>query len=625
MKERIPIRLSHLLTHCSVGAVFAGPQYLMTAKDTSEWTDKTGNVAGRQILYVERVRKALGIAEELWEPPVAYERDKSKGLVDGVCIPAIRFPSWMRCPDCGLLYYKPWRNGDDTIKPFCTACRDKHQRTYHLIQVTSIMVHPHGFMADVPWHFLVHLDAKNPEQKNCKRDFTFPYLKLKESTVHFSSWDLRCGRCGVSRTVREGYQEIPYGKAPVQPWLKTGTDEQIESDAKAKILSITDMGVHLPQLKTALIIPPESRIRKGTVIDSVYSSSESRRRIESARFALARKQEFRQLATKLRCSPTEVEAAWEAIENKSYPPDVGNMTPGQLMEDEYKALVNEIPDLQDDEDFVTHHKTTEWKERIKTLSRDSKNHQIVRYFNRLVAVNRLKEIRIFKGFTRLFGDETIITPPDIDGSTKRLPAIEHFGEGIFLTLDETLLSSWEKIPSVYNRAAIFRARFEKSGIRFEPEIVVSPRLILLHTLSHLLIRQLESDAGYPAASLTERIYCKTGPDPMAGILIYVAVPDIVGSLGGLVEQAEPRRMLSLLSSVFDHALWCSRDPVCAEHDGQGPNILNRAACHACALIPEPCCAYANTLLDRTFIKGSIKDNMPGLFESQKLTEMGHGT
>ena len=97
---------------------------------------------------------------------------------------------------------------------------------------------------------------------------------------------------------------------------------------------------------------------------------------------------------------------------------------------------------------------------------------------------------------------------------------------------------------------------------------------------------------------------------MSGVLVYVAVPDVVGSLGGLAELATPERFLLLLSSVFDHAEWCSLDPVCSEHGGQGPSLLNRAACHACALIPEPSCAYGNVLLDRMFIKGDVATDMP---------------
>ena len=98
----------------------------------------------------------------------------------------------------------------------------------------------------------------------------------------------------------------------------------------------------------------------------------------------------------------------------------------------------------------------------------------------------------------------------------------------------------------------------------------------------------------PAASLKERIYCETGKsgkDPMAGILIYVAVPDEEGSLGGLMELAKPERFLRLLTGAFEAATWCSLDPVCSEQEGHGPDLLNRAACHACALVPETSCSY----------------------------------
>ena len=92
------------------------------------------------------------------------------------------------------------------------------------------------------------------------------------------------------------------------------------------------------------------------------------------------------------------------------------------------------------------------------------------------------------------------------------------------------------------------------------------------------------------------------------------MPDVAGSLGGLAELAAPERLLPLLCRVFDHADWCSLDPVCAEHQGQGPALLNRAACHACTLIPEPCCAFGNVLLDRTFIKGNRETALPGLLD-----------
>jgi hypothetical protein len=206
-----------------------------------------------------------------------------------------------------------------------------------------------------------------------------------------------------------------------------------------------------------------------------------------------------------------------------------------------------------------------------------------------------------------------LVEPDIVKQSPWLPALELYGEGVFFTLDETHLTHWEAHPTLHERAADMQKRFAQFHQPRQcpgAEAIVTPRFLLLHTLAHLLIRQLETEAGYPAASLKERIYCTAGKLPMSGILVYVAVPDIVGSLGGLAELATPERFLLLLSSVFDHAEWCSLDPVCSEHGGQGPSLLNRAACHACALIPEPSCAYGNVLLDRTFIKGDVATGLP---------------
>ena len=199
------------------------------------------------------------------------------------------------------------------------------------------------------------------------------------------------------------------------------------------------------------------------------------------------------------------------------------------------------------------------------------------------------------------------------------PAVELYGEGIFFTLDEAVLARWEASSALQERADAFARRYYQSDLQNRAsEVSVTPRLLLCHTLAHLLIRQLEAYAGYPGASLKERLYCRGGGvpthggpsdggpmkrSPMAGILIYVAVADEEGSLGGLAELAEPKRFLRLLNGAMEEANWCSLDPVCGEREGHGPGLLNGASCHACALVAETSCEHGNTLLDRTFIKG----------------------
>ena len=187
-----------------------------------------------------------------------------------------------------------------------------------------------------------------------------------------------------------------------------------------------------------------------------------------------------------------------------------------------------------------------------------------------------------------------------------------YGEGVFVALDENAVHFWEAQPEVVERIRTLAHRREHEG-RFVP--LPTPRLVMLHTLAHLLIRQLSFECGYSIASLRERIYSRT-PDegaPMAGILIYTAAGDSEGTLGGLVREGDADRLLSSMTQAILQAEWCSADPICRESSGQGPGALNLAACHACALLPETSCTVYNRLLDRVLLVGGIKNPGIGLF------------
>src|SRR5690606_39154081 len=137
--------------------------------------------------------------------------------------------------------------------------------------------------------------------------------------------------------------------------------------------------------------------------------------------------------------------------------------------------------------------------------------------------------------------------------------------------------------------------------------------IFLHTLAHLLIRQLSFECGYGSASLRERIYCNESADQpnMAGILIYTASGDADGTLGGLVRQGKPDFFSALVSKAVASGYWCSSDPLCIESQGQGLGSLNLAACHACALLPETSCEEFNRLLDRGLVVGTPENPSHG--------------
>ncbi len=610
--EYIPVRLSHLLSYHGVGAIVRGPHGLMVVHDIREWTDAYGALAGRRLLYVERVRTALGIEEHLQEPPVASK--ERTGPVRGVCIPASPFPSWTRCPSCGTLYRWPWKKQlSDT--PRCT--NPECQSRANLEQLPWVLAHPLGYLADVPWHFLTHQDARQPKQRECK---VYDAIKLREGND--GARILRCTACGAEARFR-GNEYISLVQGLMQPWTKDdpipfiegGHTEMSGDIAKAQVLAVNDVRVYLPVTQSALVIPPESRVRKGTVVDHLYRNSEDRRRIDTAKTRLAKKSAIKTLATRYHCAPHEIEKALQEIE-QGYPLYGENLTEGQLLESEYAAFLEILPDQREDEDLVTHNQTLAWHDLAIQLPSHSREQSLLHGVRNLVRVDRLKAVKVFKGFTRIKGADSTdlantIVPPDIVGKSDWLPAIELYGEGIFFTLDEGLLQKWERSPVVEERLQQILPRFLDSGRR-KPNPLTA-RFMLLHTLSHLLMRQIASESGYPAASLIERIYCNHGCDPMAGILIHVAVPDVAGSLGGLAELCEPQKFLRILLRALEHAEWCSLDPVCSEHEGQGPNLLNRAACHACTLVPEPACAYGNILLDRAFVKGDIATGLPSFF------------
>lgn len=601
--ELIPIRLSHLLGHSGVGAIVRGANGLVVVQDTRQWTDRQGFSAGKLIPYVERVRAALGLEEQLCEPPVAKEL--ANGQVDGTSVPATRFPSWMRCPSCGSLYRWPWRNGQPDHAPHCNyqGCKN-HPK---LEQVTWVLAHPEGYLADVPWHFLAHQGARDPSQRNCKVQ---DQLRLIERG--YEERILRCGACRAGTRFR-GDERVGFGQGRMQPWTKDDLVPPIEVGEEgdqelAQVLVINDTRVYVPVAESVLVIPPESRVRKGTVVDRLYRNSGDRSRIDGARTPLARKGVIRTLATEYRCSTKDIETALADLA-RGYPLYGENLTPGQLRESEFKAFLEVLPDQREDEDLVTRNRSDEWRELGMSVDLGTNEQNIVNGVRHLVRVDRLKAVKVFKGFSRLGGEE--IVPPDIVGESEWLPAIELYGEGIFLALDEDRLKVWEQTPAVVSRLNRLLPRFAQSG-RDVPNPLTA-RFMLLHTLSHLLMRQIESEGGYPAASLIERIYCASAPESMAGILIHVAVPDIAGSLGGLAELSEPRRFLGILIRALEHSRWCSLDPVCSEHEGQGPGLLNRAACHACALVPEPACEYGNTLLDRGFVKDDAANGLPSFF------------
>jgi hypothetical protein len=191
------------------------------------------------------------------------------------------------------------------------------------------------------------------------------------------------------------------------------------------------------------------------------------------------------------------------------------------------------------------------------------------------------------------------------------------GEGIFLRFDEQAVKSWESKAAV--KAHDTRLRSGHRGWRNARKLEQDAgypgiRYAMLHTFSHLLIRELALECGYNAASIRERIYANAyGDVPMAGVLLYTAAADSDGTLGGLIELGKPENLGRMIEQALIRAAICASDPLCSEHDPDKDRSLHAAACHACAFVSETSCERANRYLDRSLMVETFASNDAAFF------------
>ncbi len=295
---------------------------------------------------------------------------------------------------------------------------------------------------------------------------------------------------------------------------------------------------------------------------------------------------------------------WSAIESLRATGGPARSAPtGDLLDAEWQLLSHPTTDRQD-EDFRA----------IPTATPDGYGHLL----DHVVLVPRLREVRALAGFTRLSAPERRdLRPanavPLTRGPLSWVPAVEQRGEGVFLQLREDRLAAWARQVTKHPRIEALRQagiRYgDNRGSRFDRGFPLA-RYLLLHTLSHLLVRQVALECGYSSASIRERLYVGTPAAPTAGVLLSTAASDSEGTLGGLVALGEPRHLKRLLDQAFEDAERCSSDPLCAEHVPEDPSDdQHAAACHACLFISETSCEINNRWLDRAVLVDLTADGL----------------
>jgi len=299
------------------------------------------------------------------------------------------------------------------------------------------------------------------------------------------------------------------------------------------------------------------------------------------------------------------EELWPAIERRKLDIQDTDIDPADLKFPEWEKLSNPSQAPRDDDFQIT----------SMAVPKKYQN-----FIEKIVAVQRLRETSALIGFARIEAPEVddkgqIDKSKIVSLSTTSptwVPISDVRGEGIFIQFPENMILNWEnqkhediRLSSLHN---IWK--HEWPGDRY----------ILIHSFAHLLINEFAIECGYSAASLRERIYCRTpdhGTDAMAGILIYTAAADSEGTLGGLVAMAAPDRLGNIIEAAIRRAGRCSSDPLCAEHIASPDDkTFHGAACHSCLFLPETSCEQNNRLLERATIAETLGQENLGYFDNQ---------
>lgn len=533
-------------------------------------------------------------------------------------VPVIRFPQYYYCPNCHKLdRYKQIsttssKTSDYNKVLYCSDPKCKiGDKLTRLIPSRFIAACPNGHIADFPYDRWVHRNyGYDPEQKHEL------FLEYRGNTGGLDSIQIRC-TCGAKESMSGSMDKDALAFMDctgTMPWLGGAADRKgwykdpNGCHAKMRTMQRSANNVYYPVAQSALTIPPHSSKVRQIIQKYKDSLEEIFSDDEEDYINRSLKRHYKRHEKEYRCSESAfIKEAWKFFRDD----DDTEITEAVLRIGEYSAFCD--VDRNEEGDF------------FKTRSSDVPE-ELQEYITSIKIVSRIREVKVLRGFRRIFPAQE--TDPDKKAEmglgeqefspiSKQplnwLPAIQMFGEGIFIQLNEEAVKKWEEDNAERYKGIGNRMDMPWLGNgMFIPE---KPRYILLHTIAHLLIRQLTSQCGYVSASLREKLYStfKDSSDQMCGILIYTSSTDCDGSLGGLSREGEGYRLGNTILTMLEEATWCSNDPICVDSKGQGYKSLNLAACHACTLLPETSCESNNCLLDRAAVVGTPENRNIGYF------------
>jgi hypothetical protein len=633
-------RPSSLLYTYGVGSIIDLPQFSIMPAGLDDWEPIWRRRAVVPTIDEPRLLKVVQLhlgprVQQLrpfpWQPKAKAQSHEGSDLG----IPARVFPQWMRCTGCDFLgpltrftytNTHPYRPDLATFEhiscPGRTGAKGKARRS-PAVPARYLLACASGHLDEFPYALWVHRGQPCPAAP-------VPDLKLRDTNIGQGAGAvIACERCQQRRSMSEAQGEAGKRKLPPcrgrHPHLN-GFDPTCGLETSLMMMGASNLWFASTQ---SIIVMPrtqqEAKLALATQLRTTLGVDQLPRYANQAAILRALLESTVDLTDV--GDDDLLAAAQEAL---APPPSEEERQEKLRAWDPIDLRVPEWDYLQKPTLFAQQQNASGLM-----VTEMPTGERLPSHIQRVVAVNRMKRVNAIIGFTRIDEMERVddlatrLVKLTRDGRPTWVPATEDRGEGVFLQLDENAVTQWEAQirPSPLWQAHRdshrhnYRRRFSASAKQIDPDTrFPTPRYWLVHTLAHVLIREMAMACGYGAASLSERLYSwPPSPDrpAAAGLLICTTASDSEGTLGGLVALSDPQRLQDLVMRALRRASRCSSDPVCAQRTPSDPeDFLHGAACHCCCFASETSCERANRFLDRRFLltlPTGDGDQVPGFF------------
>ena len=575
------------------------------------------------VRFKNRISKYFINLERLVKIPV---NDLKNGFQlqngDENTIAASYFPEWFYCSSCNKFdkisnWKYNWLNNveinhrDNFFPPKCYKCyarnRNSKRKFFDLEQVRFILTAPNGDIADIPWDKWSMLKRQKRDNSNNENK----QIETNEETISLSNVEVPSNLVLEYRTSdklddlsginiiakNDKGETLNFTTLSGLFNLRIKNQELIPNteikDILFKPVIRSSNSVYYPNILSSIYIPAKDELNK-TIINYIKESHNEGD--EPSRIA-------KDLKRNKEVSISE-DTIQRLIDNHFIVRDVEiTKSENEYRFDEFKYITEKGNDAIKD---------------LLIFDKVDSNYFQNDLIKSIFRMDKIKFTSVQTSYTRQepISIDTALKEEDIESEkvdvirkkytskkgliTKYLPAIESFGEGIFFEFDNDILDKWINLNKlIRDRVQPIINNYHNFDSAFNKDIEVNPKLILIHTFSHLIIKELEYLCGYPSTSIQERIYVSDNPN-MNGVLIYT-IAGSEGSYGGLTSLCDDKKIGKLIQSAIMRSKDCATDPICYHTTGQGVGNLNLSACFSCSLLPETSCELFNSFLDRRLL------------------------